>query len=75
MYQESVCVHLCLVLASTFGTLILGILIAGEWWNSDVIAIENDMMLTGAGPNSSDAYTINGLPGPLYSCSLKGIYI
>ena len=36
------------------------------------MAIEKDMMLTGVGPNASDAYTINGLPGPLYNCSLKG---
>nr|GLL21776.1 laccase-1 [Ipomoea trifida] len=40
-------------------------IIFGEWWNGDVEAIENDMMLYGSGPNSSDAYTINGLPGPL----------
>lgn len=26
----------------------------------------------GSGPNSSDAYTINGLPGLLYPCSIKG---
>jgi laccase len=29
-------------------------------------------MQTGGGPNVSDAYTINGLPGPLYNCSAKG---
>ncbi|CAI9113649.1 OLC1v1014288C1 [Oldenlandia corymbosa var. corymbosa] len=50
-------------------------IIFGEWWNSDVIAIENEMIQTGDGPNSSDAYTINGLPGPLYSCSLKDTFI
>lgn len=44
----------------------------GEWWNGEVEAIENDMMLYGRGPNSSDAYTINGLPGPLYPCSSEG---
>ncbi|CAL5445252.1 unnamed protein product [Camellia sinensis] len=27
----------------------------------------------GSGPNSSDAYTINGLPGPLYPCSNKAL--
>jgi hypothetical protein len=27
---------------------------------------------TGGGPNVSDAFTINGLPGPLYNCSAKG---
>lgn len=33
------------------------------------------MMKYGGGPNSSDAYTINGLPGPLYPCSNKGLAI
>lgn len=35
--------------------------------------VENEMMLNGGGPNTSDAYTINGFPGPLYPCSTKGI--
>lgn len=35
-----------------------------EWWNRDVNAVENDMKY-GGGPDSSDACTINGLPGPL----------
>lgn len=48
-------------------------LIAGEWWNGDVDEVENEMMKYGGGPNSSDAYTINGLPGPFYPCSNKGI--
>ncbi|TYH80751.1 hypothetical protein ES332_D03G153300v1 [Gossypium tomentosum] len=29
-------------------------------------------ILFGGGPNVSDAYTFNGLPGPLYNCSAKG---
>ncbi|CAN4088790.1 unnamed protein product [Withania somnifera] len=37
--------------------------------------IENDMKLYGSGPNSSDAYTINGLPGPSYPCSNKDTFI
>ncbi|XP_031499148.2 laccase-1 [Nymphaea colorata] len=44
-------------------------ILLGEWWNQDVIAIEADTLLYGGGPNVSDAYTINGLPGPLYPCS------
>lgn len=28
---------------------------------------------TGAAPNVSDAYTINGQPGDLYKCSTKGL--
>ncbi|CAA3026883.1 laccase-1 [Olea europaea subsp. europaea] len=50
-------------------------IIFGEWWNGEVEAIENDMMLYGRGPNSSDAYTINGLPGPLYPCSNEDTFI
>ncbi|KVI04271.1 Cupredoxin [Cynara cardunculus var. scolymus] len=43
-----------------------------EWWNLPVEGIEDEMYKFGSGPNSSDAYTINGLPGSLYPCSLKG---
>ncbi|KAK6249776.1 hypothetical protein SCA6_003781 [Theobroma cacao] len=45
--------------------------IFGEWWNADVDAVENEMLMFGKGANSSDGYTINGLPGPLYPCSVK----
>lgn len=45
---------------------------AGEWFNVDPEAIISQALQTGAGPNVSDAYTINGLPGPLYNCSSKG---
>ena len=45
---------------------------AGEWWNADPEAVINQALQTGGGPNVSDAYTINGLPGPLYNCSAKG---
>ncbi|PKI52824.1 hypothetical protein CRG98_026772 [Punica granatum] len=50
-------------------------IIFGEWWNGDVDAVESEMMKYGGGPNSSDAYTINGLPGPLYPCSAKDTFI
>ncbi|KAL4558210.1 hypothetical protein LXL04_036408 [Taraxacum kok-saghyz] len=41
-----------------------------EWWKTDTEAVINQAIQTGAGPNNSDAYTINGLPGPLYNnCS------
>lgn len=46
---------------------------AGEWWNADPEAVISQAMQTGGGPNVSDAYTMNGLPGPLYNCSAKGI--
>ncbi|KAB5524625.1 hypothetical protein DKX38_022374 [Salix brachista] len=47
-------------------------IVFGEWWNGDPDEVEKRMMLTGAGPDSSDAYTMNGLPGPLYPCSNQG---
>ncbi|KAK9186056.1 hypothetical protein WN943_026417 [Citrus x changshan-huyou] len=37
-------------------------------------AIFNQALQTGGGPNVSDAYAINGLPGPFYNCSAKGGY-
>ncbi|XVE59165.1 hypothetical protein DITRI_Ditri05aG0023700 [Diplodiscus trichospermus] len=43
----------------------------GEWFNGDPEAIISQPLQTGGGPNVSDAYTINGLPGPLYNCSAK----
>lgn len=46
--------------------------IVGEWWNTDTEAVISQALQTGAGPNVSDAFTINGLPGPLYNCSTKG---
>ena len=45
----------------------------GEWFNTDPEAIIAQATQTGGGPNVSDAYTFNGLPGPLYNCSAKGI--
>lgn len=47
--------------------------VAGEWFNADPEAVISQALQTGAGPNVSDAYTINGLPGPLYNCSSQGI--
>ncbi|KAL4558208.1 hypothetical protein LXL04_036406 [Taraxacum kok-saghyz] len=45
-------------------------IIFGEWWNNDTEAVINQAIQTGAGPNNSDAYTINGFPGSLYNnCS------
>ncbi|CAL4893926.1 unnamed protein product [Urochloa decumbens] len=39
----------------------------GEWWRNDTEAVIAQALQTGGGPNISDAYTINGLPGPLYN--------
>ncbi|RDY09705.1 Laccase-2, partial [Mucuna pruriens] len=46
----------------------------GEWFNVDPEAIISQALQTGAGPNVSDAYTVNGLPGPLYNCSSKDTF-
>ncbi|XP_051130430.1 laccase-17-like [Andrographis paniculata] len=46
----------------------------GEWWKADPEAVITQALNTGGGPNVSDAYTINGLPGPLYNCSSKDTF-
>ncbi|XP_065878544.1 laccase-2-like [Euphorbia lathyris] len=46
----------------------------GEWFNADTEDIINQALQTGASPNVSNAYTINGLPGPFYNCSEKHTY-
>ena len=43
--------------------------IFGEWWTADTEAVISEALQTGGGPNVSDAYTFNGLPGPTYNCS------
>ncbi|KAK6135768.1 hypothetical protein DH2020_030463 [Rehmannia glutinosa] len=47
-------------------------LLLGEWWNANPIDVVRQATRTGAAPNVSDAYTINGQPGDLYNCSSKG---
>ncbi|XP_074341580.1 laccase-17-like [Apium graveolens] len=49
-------------------------IIFGEWFNADTEAIITQATQTGGGPNVSDAYTFNGLPGPLYNCSSKDTF-
>ncbi|XP_060176811.1 laccase-17-like [Lycium barbarum] len=49
-------------------------IIFGEWFNADPEAIISQALQTGGGPNVSDAYTINGLPGLLYNCSVKDTF-
>ncbi|CAA2985159.1 laccase-17-like [Olea europaea subsp. europaea] len=49
-------------------------IIFGEWWKADTETIINTAMQTGGAPNISDAYTFNGLPGPLYNCSSKDTF-
>ncbi|XP_004491004.1 laccase-5 [Cicer arietinum] len=44
-------------------------LLLGEWWDANPIDVIKQATQTGAAPNISDAYTINGQPGDLYKCS------
>ncbi|KAJ6920345.1 laccase-15-like isoform X2 [Populus alba x Populus x berolinensis] len=44
-------------------------IILGEWWKKDIFEIYDQFRASGADPNVSDAYTINGQPGDLYPCS------
>ncbi|PPS18988.1 hypothetical protein GOBAR_AA01580 [Gossypium barbadense] len=45
-----------------------------EWWNANVVDVENQALAVGIGPNISNAYTINGWPGDLYPCSQNQMY-
>ncbi|KAK1437121.1 hypothetical protein QVD17_02906 [Tagetes erecta] len=49
----------------------------GEWWNADPNVVESSALATGAAPNISDAYTINGWPGDILtntSCRPNNTY-
>ncbi|KAF7143474.1 hypothetical protein RHSIM_Rhsim05G0194500 [Rhododendron simsii] len=50
-------------------------IIFGEWWKTDTETLISQALQTGGPPNVSDAFTINGLPGPLYNkCSAKDTF-
>ncbi|XVE76389.1 hypothetical protein DITRI_Ditri12bG0168700 [Diplodiscus trichospermus] len=49
-------------------------IIFGDWWKADTEAIISQALQTGGAPNISDAYTINGLPGPSYNRSAKDTF-
>ncbi|KAL2468035.1 Laccase-14 [Forsythia ovata] len=44
-------------------------IILGEWWKSDIRAVQNEFLGNGGDANVSDAFLINGQPGDLYPCS------
>ncbi|KAG4164711.1 hypothetical protein ERO13_A13G033650v2 [Gossypium hirsutum] len=46
-------------------------IVLGEWWNNDVEEVVKQGNKLGLPPNTSDAHTINGKPGPLFPCSEK----
>ncbi|KAH9311404.1 hypothetical protein KI387_026439 [Taxus chinensis] len=49
-------------------------ILLGEWWNANPIDVINAATRTGAAPNTSDAFTINGQPGDLYQCSTSDTF-
>ncbi|KAH9750677.1 Laccase-3 [Citrus sinensis] len=46
-------------------------ILLGEWWNKNPMDVLMQAIFTGAAPNVSDAFTINGQPGDLYRCSRR----
>ncbi|CAI9098300.1 OLC1v1034921C1 [Oldenlandia corymbosa var. corymbosa] len=49
-------------------------IILGEWWKTDTETLITQALQTGLAPNVSDAFTVNGLPGPFYNCSAKDTF-
>ncbi|XP_031091251.1 laccase-7-like [Ipomoea triloba] len=49
-------------------------ILLGEWWNANVVDVENQALANGSAPRNSDAYTINGRPGDIYNCSANHTY-
>nr|TKR85326.1 laccase family protein [Populus alba] len=47
----------------------------GEWWDRNPMDVLRIADFTGAAPNISDAYTINGQPGDLYRCSKQDSHL
>lgn len=45
------------------------LLLLGEWWDANPIDVVREATRTGASPNVSDTFTINGQPGDLLKCS------
>ncbi|PKA50684.1 Laccase-3 [Apostasia shenzhenica] len=43
--------------------------ILGEWWDQNPMEVVRAATITGASPDISDAFTVNGQPGDLYNCS------
>ncbi|KAL1549450.1 laccase [Salvia divinorum] len=43
--------------------------VLGEWWNADIMDVEEEAVSAGGPPNASNAFTINGQPGDLFPCS------
>ncbi|MQL77230.1 hypothetical protein Taro_009635 [Colocasia esculenta] len=50
------------------------ILIFGEYWNKDLRKLEKQVLSSGGGAPPTNAYTINGHPGPRFNCSSNDVY-
>ncbi|KNA11344.1 hypothetical protein SOVF_136100 [Spinacia oleracea] len=50
------------------------IIILGEYWLKDLVQLEHDVLSSGGSPPPTDAFTINGHPGPNYNCSNNDTY-
>ncbi|XP_042493060.1 laccase-14-like [Macadamia integrifolia] len=49
-------------------------IIIGNWYIGDVMEVLEEAILGGGEPNASDAHTINGQPGDLYTSSQEGTF-
>ncbi|KAJ9675799.1 hypothetical protein PVL29_024642 [Vitis rotundifolia] len=50
------------------------LIILGQWWKSDVNAVRDEGLATGADANASDSLLINGQPGDLLPCSKSSTF-
>ncbi|PIA54505.1 hypothetical protein AQUCO_00900806v1, partial [Aquilegia coerulea] len=46
----------------------------GEWWDTNFVDVEHELITLGGIPRLSDAFTINGQPGDLFPCSRNKTY-
>ncbi|CAL5348689.1 unnamed protein product [Camellia sinensis] len=49
-------------------------IVLASWFKGDVMELIQSALESGAEPNQSDAFTINGQPGDLYNCSKPGTF-
>ncbi|XP_073102232.1 laccase-6 isoform X2 [Elaeis guineensis] len=50
------------------------VVILADYWFKDLQKLEKRVLASGGGAPASDAYTINGHPGPLYNCSKNDVF-
>ncbi|XP_071722037.1 laccase-6-like [Rutidosis leptorrhynchoides] len=49
-------------------------ILLGEYWLNDVVQLKNQVLASGGAPPPTNAFTINGHPGPNYNCSSNDVY-